>query len=559
MIRIKLNLLIGTLCFLLASCFVDNDNGRGGNTYGQVDVTFSVTLPQPETVNTRAGLPYTDTDIKSVDVLVFDKDGKFMERIKVDEAALSTTGSGVNFFVRLDATPDKRIIHLVANGRTANGVTDRVNFQDIAVGTLESVVIPSLSTSVISVESGLLADIMPLVMWGRTELNGVSVVSKAEDVKLLRAVAAIQVKTANATLENGLDDFQIKRIALMKALKEGYLTPASYEGEASTPNESRPMGEGSWAVNHTWSSDNTPVLYTYERSFTAPDYQGVIISAVYKGKPCFYKVAIVDGQTPVDIIRNHRYILTITKVSGSGYADMNTALESAPSNAIKVTLTDEDEGFPCIVADGQHLMGLSNNSLVVYGKLTGAELGTVYSSRGIEPVLTVPADCDWLVGLRTRTLGDNKYAIVGDFYYGTGQPPRSTTLTLTCDNLSQTMQVDWHPAVSDNKDTDSYVVTLFGSQDKNWSAKVVTSESDPKGVFLSSKTSDPTKFHPVTGVGLEYMVTSLNSIYASNAYLHIAADEKGKGTVKVGTSVNGVAVSRRIVILCSAGLINGTF
>lgn len=549
MIRIKLNIVIGTLCFLLASCFVDNDNGRGEKTLGQVDVAFSVTLPRPETVNTRAGLPYTDTDIKNVDVLVFDKDGKFMKRIKVDGAALSTTGSGVNFFIRLDATPDKRIIHLVANGRTADGATDRINFQDIAVGTLESVAIPSLSTSVISVGNGLLADIMPLVMWGRTELNGISVVSKAEGVKLLRVAASIQVRTANATPENGVDDFQIERIALMKSLKKGYLTPASYTGEAFTPNDSRPMKEdGSWEVDHTWSSDNTPVLYTYERSFAASDYQGVIISAVYKGKPCFYKVAIVDGQTPVDIIRNHRYILTVTKVSGAGYADMDTAVGSAPSNAIKVTLTDEDEDFPCIVADGQHLMGLSNNSLVVYGKLTAAELGTVYSSRGIEPVLTVPADCDWLVGLRTRALDDNKYAIVGDFYYGTGQPSRSTTLTLTCDNLSQTMQVDWHSAVSDNKDTDSYVVTLFGSQDKNWSAKVVTSESDPKGVFLSSKTSDPTKFHPATGEGLEYMVNSLNSIYASNAYLHIAADGKGKGTVRVSTSVNGVAVSRRIVI-----------
>lgn len=550
MIRIKLNILIAMLCFLLASCFIDNDNGRGGNSYGQVDVTFSVTLPLPETVDTRAGLPYIDADIKNVDVLVFDKDGKFMERIKVDGAALSATSSGVNFFVRLDATPDKRIIHLVANGRTADGVTDRVNFQDIAVGTSESVAIPSLSTSVISVGNGLLADIMPLVMWGRTELNGISVVSKAEAVKLLRVAASIQVRAANATPENGLNDFQIKRIALMKSLKKGYLTPAGYSGEASIPNESRPMEEdGSWNIDKSWSVDNNLVLYTYECAFTASDYQGVIISAVYKGQPCYYKVAVVDGQTPVDIIRNHRYILTVTKVNGAGYADVNTAVGSAPSNAIKVSLTDENEDFPCIVADGQHLMGLTNNSVVVYGKLTSAELGTVYSSRGIEPVLTVPAGCDWLVGLRTRALGDNKYAIVGDFYYGAGRPSCSTALTLTCDNLSQTMQVDWNPAVSDNKDADSYVVTLFGSRDKNWTARVVTSESDPKGVFLSSKTSDPTKFNPATGEGIdEYMTAALNSIYASNAYLHIAADERGKGTVKVNTSVNGVAVSRRIVI-----------
>lgn len=547
MIRIKFNILIGMLCFLLSSCVIGEDNNSETNVPGQVDVTFSVTLPQPETVNTRAGLPYSDTDIKTVDVLVFDKNGKFMNRIKVDQAALLPTGAGVNFSVRLDATPDKRIIHLVANGRTVDGATERVSFGDIIVGMSESEAISPLHTQVTNEVGGLLADMMPLVMWGRAEINGISSVSKAEGVKLLRTMASIQAKAASATPENGLNDFQIKNIALVGALKQGYATPVDYVSGASTPTVARPMGGNIWDVAKTWSNDGTPVLYAYEQNYAAPNYQGVIISAVYKGQACFYKVALVNEKgAPLNIIRNHRYTLTVTKVFGAGYADANTAIDSAPSNAIKVSLTDEDEDFPCIVADGQYMMGLSNNSLVLYGSSGTTELGIVYSSRGVQPVLSIPADCDWLDQLNAVAIGNNKYKITGRFKNGRGV--LHTTLTLTCDNLVQTMQVDWDMSVvGGDKDNDSYVVPLFGDSDENWTANVVTSESNSNGIFLSVASS-PGDFTPGSGVGLDKMVTSLNSIYAPNAYLHLAAKNgTGHGVVKVSTSVDGMAISRRII------------
>ena len=41
-----------------------------------------------------------------------------MERVKVDNDRLAVTGTGINFTVRLDATSERRIIHLVANGRS---------------------------------------------------------------------------------------------------------------------------------------------------------------------------------------------------------------------------------------------------------------------------------------------------------------------------------------------------------------------------------------------------------------------------------------------------------
>lgn len=543
MIRMKFNILIGMLCFLLTSCLIDNERGSG-DASGQVDVTFSVTLPQPETVNTRAGLPYSDTDIKTVDVLVFDKNGQFMNRIQVDQAALLPTGAGVNFSVRLDATPDKRIIHLVANGRTADGATERVNFGNIAVGMSESEAISPLHTQVVDEAGGLLADLMPLVMWGRAEINGISSVSKAEGVKLLRTMACIQVKLASATIENGLNDFQIKNIALVGALKQGYVTPVDYASGASIPSVARPMGGSVWDVAKTMSNDGTPVLYTYEQNYSAPNYQGVIVSAGYKGQAGYYKVALVTQEgTPLNIVRNHRYTLTVTKVSGPGYADINTAIASAPSNAIKVSLTDDDEDFPCLVADGQHMMGVSNNSMKVYGIPTQeVKLGTVYSSRGVSPVLTVPADCNWLTNLRATALGGDKFAIFGRII-DVGQSARYTTLNLACDNLFQTMQVNYFPQVSSLRDSDSYLIILTSrNNDLTWNAEIVEGESDVRGMTLSATHSNPSYFP-----GIAYN-SSLNSKYASQANLHVAMGVRGVVKMNEGASWNGVAVVSRVVV-----------
>ena len=61
-------------------------------------------------------------------------------------------------------------------------------------------------------------------------------------------------------------------------------------------------------------------LYTFiERNCSASDYMGVVIAARYKGKKGYYKV-VMNGNdgSPLNIVRNHRYIVTVVGVNGSG-------------------------------------------------------------------------------------------------------------------------------------------------------------------------------------------------------------------------------------------------
>lgn len=529
------------ICILFASCA--SDDSRPTQTPRQVNVALTVTLPEPENVHSLAR-SYTDSEIRNVDVLVFDEDGKFMERVKVDGGELTPSGTEISFSIRLDATSKRRVIHLVTNGRTPDGVTDRLNFGDVTPAMLESVAMLALKTSTFT--GALVDNVMPLIMWGRVELpTGINIVTKADNVKLLRAVACVQVKKGAVDATNGLNDFTVQSITVNKGADCGYLTPTNYSTTV-TPVTGRPLSGSTLNYANGWSDGETPSLYIYERNCTSGDYMGVIIKAMYKGKEGYYKVVMVDNVgTPLNVVRNHRYIITVVSVNGPGYASVTDAINFAPSNALKVELTDEDSDFPCIVADAQHRMTMSNNVFNLYGKnqttsvANGIEICTVYSSRGVTPVVT--GGTTWLTGLQVQSLGNNKFKIVGNFA-GTSTLV-STTLTLTCDNLSQSVVVSWNPEISTLKDSDSYVLDLLNVTNHNWTIQIMNPSST---TWLALH---PTASLPAAFPGVDGFLSELNSNYYTHAYLHIGFGSNRNGRVQMSSVVGGKTKACKIIIV----------
>ena len=529
------------ICILFASCA--SDDSHPIQTPRQVNVALTVTLPEPENVQSLAR-SYTDSEIRNVDVLVFDEDGKFMERVKVDGGELTPSGTEISFSIRLDATSKRRVIHLVPNGRTPDGVTDRLNFGDITPTMTESAAMLALKTSTFA---GTLVDnVMPLIMWGRVELpTGINIVTKADNVKLLRAVACVQVKKGAVDATNGLNDFTVQSITVNKGADCGYLTPTNYSTTV-TPVTGRPLSGSTLNYANGWSDGETPSLYIYERNCTSGDYMGVIIKAKYKGKEGYYKVVMVDNVgTPLNVVRNHRYIITVVSVNGPGYASVTDAINFAPSNALKVELTDEDADFPCIVADAQHRMTMSNNVFNLYGTnqttsvANGIEICTVYSSRGVTPVVT--GGTTWLTGLQVQPLGGNKYKIVGNFV-GTSTLV-STTLTITCDNLSQSVEVSWNPEISTQKDGDSYVLDLVNTTNHNWTIQIM------KPLSTTWLALHPTASLPAAFPGVDGFLSELNSNYYTHAYLHIGFGSNRSGMVQMSSVVGGKTKACKIIIV----------
>ena len=212
---------------------------------------------------------------------------------------------------------------------------------------------------------------------------------------------------------------------------------------------------------------------------------------------------------------------------------------------MKVELTDEDSDFPCIVADAQHRMTMSNNVFNLYGKkqttsvADGIEICTVYSSRGITPVVTGGAT--WLTNLQVQSLGSNKYKITGDF--AAASAAVSTILTLTCDNLSQFVDVSWNPEISTLKDSDSYVLDLLNVTNHNWTIQIMNPSST---TWLALH---PTASLPAAFPGVDGFLSELNSNYYTHAYLHIGFGSNRSGRVQMSSVVGGKTKACKIIIV----------
>ena len=390
-------LMIALLLPVFACNKLPGSGSSGEQNNGDIDVNISVVAPLPDQENFVATKSFSDVTIKNMDVLVFDENGKFFRRVKVHPDSLTQTVSGAKFIIRLPATTKKRILHIVANGRTVDGLTDRLNFSSIVGGVHESTAISGLKTGDPGTLHGKTAwtdKVMPLLMWSRVEFNGITLNSKKDNVKLLRSVAAIRV-TSESYIKN-------ISFTVLNSAKTGFLTPSSPIGTVAIPSTPRPTGDNSLPYDNAWTETvANPVQYIYERNCSASDHMTIIVKADYiqygEDITCYYKILLKDASgNPVNIVRNHRYNVKITVDppnfgAGMGYSNLADALANPPSNGVKVDVHDEYDDFTGIVADQNSFMSLSNTEIVHLAKegavLPELLLFTVYSSRNITPVL----------------------------------------------------------------------------------------------------------------------------------------------------------------------------
>lgn len=535
--------------FSLLSC--SEDTGVTIST-GKIDVAFSVSLSDPMEKDLHTRALYSDTGIDNIDLLVFNESNQFMERIRVDAAELTTTSTGVNFTVQLDATPNSRTFHLIANGRTPGDLTERVNFGLITGGMAESSAIPALATNSLASLTGttaLLENMLPLVMWSRVSSPNINVTTSVTGVRLLRAAACIKVLKGTGINDN--ETFTLKRICLAQASDQGYIAPAAYSAApTAAPVTGNPFTIGTHMdYSKTFSEASaTPVVYVYEKNCTADNYTAVIIEADWKGRTGYYKVAMIDdnGQL-INIVRNHRYNITVTGVYGYGYQNVSTAVSSAPSNDLKVSVSvDGNQEYPSVLSDGQYTMGITGNSVLAYGRrneqtiTTAVELCRVYSSRGVTPGNFITSNSPaWLTNLAATPAGTNIWKITADLAYASSLGANvSTVLTMCCDNLSHNLDVAWFPHYNPATDTAS----LLSTDNVNW--KVSVPEA-PSWVWL----------HPsigTTGHKDGGLVHELSSKYHSGAYMHVhsgTTDRRAELSLSFSVKSTNEAIVKKIIVI----------
>ncbi|MEG2855551.1 hypothetical protein [Bacteroides sp.] len=541
-------LLTYILCLLFASCNGAEEYEPQEASDGMVNVTFTVNVPMPDQVKvgTRAESPYTDTDIINLYLLLYDEDGNMVaDPFLIEESDLTTIPGGVKFSVSVPASPDKRIVHLLVNPYRVNEEAFRGDFAYFT----SLMRFPESSLSFLSVgekggsyqwkdegRSTLLNNMLPLVMWGRIVLNNITVETQVDGIKLLRTSASVQVIKGKELPDNGLSDFIVTGMTATGVRTQGIVAAADYQSEPVTPTEPHVdfyYGNDFFPYDRAWSDGAEPVLYTYEHFSNESSFMSVILAATYKGRLGYYKIDMVDAQgTPLNIVRNHRYIITIMQVNGPGYATAQTAAIGAASTNVKVALTDETNSAR-LVTDGQWYMGVNRDGFDLYGASISGPIATVYaSSRTLQanygsytepytefvtPIAVVPSGVDWLeVSLSPSAYSTSTvkgYDLNAVFSGATSRV--ETTVQIIADNLMQEFYVSWNPSISAVKNENAYVIDLVDAADRNWGVRRVTS-------IASNAVLHPTQSQPtVIPTNLPGGVSELSSKYHPDAYLHV--------------------------------------
>lgn len=427
---------------LISSCTLAEYPGE--TLYGDpVDITFTLDIPEATEVVSRA---YDDNSIRNIDLLVFNSSDQFIQRVKVD--AISGTGTTKTFSVRLPSSTTARTIHVIANARGDNN-NDVISFAHIATNAPESTAIPGLISPVLAAGN---APVLPIPMWGRTTLPAVaSSTSIAAPINMLRMVASMYVNCDAPTSANGLDDFTLTSFSLANTADRGKVAPATITTGASTPatpslpgtlsNIHYPVSATSlWA---TAANNTTSELYLYEKNNTgaATDVK-IIIKGTWKGTEGYYPVWMKDAtNTRYNVVRNHRYKVTIKGVYGTCYSTYTEAIAAEPSTSnIGVTITDSNADITDVITDGKYTLGLGSNVVTVSGG--GEKTLTKVMKTNTGATLVGTTDVSWITGINFAVSG-NRWDLKANFASTSSQ--RTGNITVRAGNLTRTIKITQNP------------------------------------------------------------------------------------------------------------------
>lgn len=355
------------------ACTLGEGNGRGGDGNDeQAEVTMSFKTPAGATRATIEG-DESERTIHSLDLLVFDTSGKFIER----RTAQKVQGGNEQFRATVHTGEDLKI-HFLANCFNALNAHNPDIFENDT---------PGFETDWTAVRAALIdtnpaaltgQPVTGLPMWAHTvKTIEKDKVNDLGTVHLLRSTASADVKCNSAVTT---DIFTLTSLRLYFAADRGYLTtdPANIISQAD-PNVIAPeVPAGMTTLDNKPAAADRVLLYDQPAAALATNailykmymYDNdapivttagrratrLVIGGKYQGgQETYYPVDFIDpadGETFLDIRRNYKYEFTINSVSGNGYTDPDIASEAFPVNMEIELIPWIHVEHPYIYADG---------------------------------------------------------------------------------------------------------------------------------------------------------------------------------------------------------------
>lgn len=327
--------------------------GLGGDEIPAEGVTLNIELPNfsEKKINTRAGAAES---ISNVTAVFYGESNTYKGMANVNIGSPNADGM---YQAKISNIPSgTKMVHLVTNVSNLEK-TEASDLQNITTATSRAI------------------DTNSPVCWGSVSLN--TLLDGTATVCLLRQYAKVTLKVADAV--NAVKTvFPEKDAGLIinNAAAKSAIAPANYE----EPNDAL-------ATTREFSStdfgDGTSreVVVTE----TSAGVANVIIKAKYKGEEGYYKVGLYkDATTKKDqyaLLRNHNYIITVTKVNDYGFKKLDEAIKAQPENRIEVDIVDDNPAITKMIACKDYELGVSDDLSV---KATAAE-----ATKAIEATITL--------------------------------------------------------------------------------------------------------------------------------------------------------------------------
>lgn len=393
--------------------------GLGGDEIPAEGVTLNIELPNfsEKKINTRAG---ADESIRNVTAVFYGEGNAYKDKADVKIGSKNADGT---YQATISKVPSgTKTVHLVTN---INNLTEE-EAKDLQAAYRE-------------------IDTNNPICWGSVSLE--KLLNGTPTVDLLRPYAKVTLKVADAVnaVETVFPEEDAGLIINHTAAKSA-IAPAGYN-------------EPTDALAPTTEFSSTDVGDGIHREVavteTSAGEANVIIKAKYKGIEGYYKVGLYkDAKTKKDqyaLLRNHNYIITVTKVNDYGFEKLDDAVNSDPENRLEADVVDDNPAIYNMIACKDYELGVSDN-LSLKAKVTEAKITLVTTLESAKYDVNFKKD-SWIKGytqvgegITTPESGSlsssgTKYLLKFTLDPNIQENPRTETVTISSGDLKLDVKI----------------------------------------------------------------------------------------------------------------------
>lgn len=305
---------------LLAACsdvIIVPDGGNGIDANSSITVKLALPLWEQSEVRSRS---VTENALSgNVTVLFFDSGKAALGKESVTPKVEDT-----KYTITINAPKGTKYLHIVANAPSGSFATAND---------------PATEATSVAIDGYL-------TYWGYADITS-----------LLQTGATVTLipDCARFVAESSVDGFTIGGIKLINTANKGYIAPAGWEYDYTTPNVA------DVAYSGTSGDYSSTTVYCFE---AAAEKMRVIVKGTYGGVEGYYKAALIGGDgNEIAVLRNHSYTLKVTSVNHVGYSTEKAAERASEAN-IKVEVVDNESEIVNLTSDGKDLLGVSKDVTV---------------------------------------------------------------------------------------------------------------------------------------------------------------------------------------------------